>query len=147
MSERAEVVSCLKKQDSLVKMFEECVSLEARYEKIIEMGRTLPPYPQEFESQENLVEGCQSVMHLHSWIQDGKIHFLARSEALISAGLAALLIFVYSDEPLESLLTCPPRFLEQLNIPASLSPSRSNGLASLHRKMQSDALKFLLSRS
>ncbi|MES2122787.1 MAG: SufE family protein [Chlamydiota bacterium] len=143
MSGSAGAVSCLKKQDALVKLFEECASIEMRYEKIIEMGRALPAYPKEFESQENLVEGCQSVMHLHSWIQEGKIHFLARSEALISAGLAALLIFVYSDEPPEALLTCPPRFLAQLNIPASLSPSRSNGLASLHRKMQSDALKFL----
>lgn len=146
MNNHCDVTTCLKKQQDLLNLFAHCTNAEMRYAKIIELGKSLLPYPKELETQSSLVSGCQSIMHLHAWMHEGKIQFLARSEALISAGLAALLIFVYHDEPPESLLLCPPQFLDQLNIPGSLSPSRSNGLASLHKKMQKEALHFLSSK-
>ena len=114
-----------------------------KYQKIISIGREIPPYPENFKTPDKIVPGCQSVMYLHAFIEKGKVRFLAYSEALISAGLAALLIRVYDEEPPEVVLTCPPRFLERIAIHNSLSPGRANGLSSLFLKMQQESLLFL----
>lgn len=135
--------TCLEKQEEVKRLFSACSTPEQKYEKIIALGMSLPPYPKEFKTPKCTVAGCQSIMYLHTAFAEGKLHFSASSEALISAGLAALLIFVYQDEPPETLLTTPPLFLDELGIPASLSPSRSNGLASLYAKMQKEALQIL----
>ena len=133
--------SCQAKQARLILLFAECTTPQKKYEKIIELGRQLPAYPPEFKSPEHKVSGCQSEMYLHCSMNEGKIQFQVFSEALISAGLAALLLFVYHDEPPETIFSCPPLFLETLGIHASLSPGRSNGLSSLFLRMKQEALK------
>lgn len=82
-------------------------------------------------------------MYLHSYLDNNKMHFSAYSEALISAGLAALLIAVYDGEGPEIVLKCPPLFLETIGIHSSLSPSRANGLSSLFLKMKQESLRCL----
>lgn len=136
--------SCLVKQQRVKQLFEECATPEKKYEKLIELGRNLPRYPNELKTPDLLVKGCQSEMYLHAELLEGKVHFQAYSEALISAGIAALLLAVYSDEPPHAILTCAPRYLEELGIMNSLSPGRSNGLASLFQRMKQEALKFLV---
>ncbi len=136
--------SCLKKQDSIKDFFKPKGDIGKNYEKIIELGKSAPSVPDAFKIEDNIVSGCQSIMYLYSYFENGKVIFLAESEALISRGLAALLVSVYSGESPTTILTCPPVFLEELGIPSSLSPSRSNGLASLFLRMKQDALKFLL---
>ncbi len=125
-------------------LFQDCLSQQDRYQRIIELGRQLPPMPLEYRTDENIVNGCQSIVYLYSEIEDGKIYYLAHSEALISAGLAALLIKAYSGKSAEVILKSKPTFLEELQILGSLSPSRSNGLANMFLRMQQDALKFLI---
>ncbi len=139
--------SYLAKQLNAIKFFHGCATSGQRYEKIIELGRQLAPYPIEFKTPDCLVKGCQSAMYLHAQLVNGKIHFRAFSEALISAGLAALLLAVYHDEPPEVVLFCPPRFLEELGIHNSLSPGRANGLASLFQRMKKEALDFLINNT
>src|SRR5438105_4779002 len=116
--------TCIEKQLEIKKIFLACSTPESRYEKIIELGRHLETYPEKFKLKENLVGGCQSVMYLHAWLEEDKIRFYAHSEALISAGLAALLLFVYDGQSPETLFTAPPHFLEELGIASSLSPGR-----------------------
>lgn len=128
-------------------LFESCHTPEKRYEKIIELGRQLAPYPIELKTPDHLIKGCQSVMYLHAVMDNDKVQFKACCDALISAGLAALLFAVYHDEPPHALLLCPPRYLDTLGITGSLSPGRSNGLASLHQRMKKEALDFLINRS
>lgn len=136
--------SCLEKQKNIKDIFFQCPSKEAKYQKIIELGKELPPFQSVDKTSDNLVQGCQSTMYLlSSWV-DGKIVFAANSDALISAGLAALLIKVYSHEPPETILKCTPVYLEELGISASLTPNRANGLYSIHLKMKQDAIKFLM---
>ena len=139
--------SCLEKQTKVCLLFETCNTPEKKYEKIIELGRHLAPYPIEYKTPDHIVKGCQSVMYLHSQFDGNKIHFQIYSEALISAGLAALLLAVYNDESPNTVLTCPPKFLDELGIFKSLSPGRSNGLASLFQRMKQDALNFLVNPS
>ncbi|MBF8262427.1 MAG: putative sufE-like protein [Parachlamydiales bacterium] len=142
-------------------MIEDAISIEKRIDKIKEMfatstpeekmirlldlGRSLPPYPGDQKTTPHLVPGCQSTLYLYSHLENGRVHFEACADALISAGLAALLIYVYSSESPEIILKTPPSFLANLGILDSLTPSRSNGLAHIHQRMKKDSLKFLLS--
>jgi cysteine desulfuration protein SufE len=120
-------------------------SADEKYSYLIELGRALPPYPQELRTPDRIVEGCQSTLYLDSKLVEGKVCFQATSDALISQGLAALLIEVYSGLSPEKILLNPPAFLHELGIFASLSPHRSNGLASVYTRMKHDTLKFLVS--
>lgn len=138
--------SCLQKQQFIKQIFNACPTEEAKYQKIIEFGRELPPLADQYKVPENIVKGCQSTMYLRSsWLNEG-IKFEAQSDALISAGLAAILLKVYSGEPPEVVLKCPPTYLEELGISASLTPSRANGLYSVHLRMKQDALKLFIER-
>lgn len=138
--------SCLEKQHKISELFNSCSTEESKYQKIIELGRQLPPLAPENRTERNLVPGCQSTMYLHASLQNGRVVFQAESDALISAGLAALLIAVYSGEYPETILKCPPSYLETLGISASLTPSRANGLYSIHLKMKQDTLRLLVGK-
>ncbi len=134
------------KQTELKQIFALCPTSEAKYQKIIELGKNLPPFDPAQMVTENIVQGCQSIMYLHSHLEDGKLFFNASSEALISKGLAALLIFVYSGEAPETILKAPADYLQELGIYASLSPGRSNGLSSMYLRMKQEAVKLFLSK-
>jgi sulfur transfer protein SufE len=136
--------SCLLKQKAIKVFFSQCQHAEARYSAIIEMGKKLIPLDAQHKNSENLVKGCQSTMYLHAALNEGTVIFSAESDAMISAGLAALLIEVYSGETPETILTCAPTYLEDLGLRASLTPSRANGLYSIHLKMKQEALRLLL---
>lgn len=138
--------SCLDKQKSITALFKPCKTSEEKYQKIIELGKDLAPYPPIYKKPEYLVKGCQSIMYLHASLQEAKMHFAVYSEALISAGLAALLLSAYQEEPPEVILQCPPLFLEQINLHTALSPSRSNGLFSLLLHMKQKTLNFLIKK-
>jgi cysteine desulfuration protein SufE len=138
--------SCLEKQKAISDIFNDCPNEEAKYQKIIELGRQMPKMNPEHKQEHNLVQGCQSMMYLYASLQNGKVIFQAESDALISAGLAALLITVYSGEYPETILKCPPNYLETLGISASLTPSRANGLYSIHLKMKQETLRLLLGK-
>ncbi|MEN9343264.1 MAG: cysteine desulfuration protein sufE [Chlamydiota bacterium] len=128
--------SFMAKQAHLKALFADCDTQDKIYLKIIELGKALPSFPEEQKLPHNLVKGCQSQMYLTVSVDKGKLQFRAYSDALISAGLAALLLALYNDEPPEVILSCPPTLLTDLNLQKSLSPGRSNGLASLFNKMK-----------
>ena len=137
---------CLKRQELVKQDFAKCTSEEEKYQKIIALGRAMTPLASTAKTAENVVKGCQSTMYLLSTYRDGKVFFEAESDALISSGLASLLIQVYSGEPPETILKCPPNYLEEIGITASLTPNRANGLYSIHLRMKQDALRFLMGR-
>jgi len=139
--------SCMEKQEKIIHFFNSCTTSETKYQRLIEIGASLPVFPKEFEIQENIVQGCQSTMYLHTSFQEHQVIFLAGSEALISAGLAALLIGVYSGEAPETILKCPPSYIAHLGLRASLTPGRSNGLYSMHLRMKQEALKLFIIES
>jgi cysteine desulfuration protein SufE len=129
---------------SLQKKFHLMTVADEKYAYLIELGRALPSYPQDCRTSDRIVPGCQSTLYLEAHMEEGKLFFQSSSDALISQGLAALLIHVYSGLPAEMILLNPPVFLHELGIFASLSPHRSNGLASIYTRMKQEALKFLI---
>lgn len=137
--------SCLEKQKKLKEHFSSCSNDESRYTKIIDLGKKLPALNPEFKIPDNLVHGCQSTMYLRSYLDGQKnVNFEAESDALISAGLAALLLNVYNGEKPEVILKCPPTYIEDLGLSSNLTPNRANGLYSIHLKMKQDALRLLV---
>ncbi len=135
--------SCLQKQAAVKELFKACASEELKYQKIISLGRHQSKLASKDKIPDNIVKGCQSTMYMRSWYDNGKVYFEAESDALISAGLGAILIAVYSGETPETILKCSPSYLDELGISASLTPSRANGLYSIHLRMKQDALKYL----
>ncbi len=138
--------SCLSKQNAIVERFADCATPEERYQRIMDLGREMPALDVKYKREDNLVKGCQSQMYLHTEFDGERLHFEGASDALISQGLAALLIMVYDAESPETVLTCAPDFLETLQVTASLSPNRANGLHSLHLRMKQEALKAITQR-
>jgi cysteine desulfuration protein SufE len=136
--------SCLHKQQEVKALFAPCLSDESKYQKIIELGRQLPALDPQYKVQNNLVKGCQSTMYLHSYLNGSYIIYEVSSDALISAGLAAIMVKIYSGETPETILKCPPTCLEELGISASLTPNRANGLYSIYLRMKQEALRFLI---
>ena len=131
------------KIEGLKNQFSPLKTPEQRYQKLILLGSELPPFAEADKIEFNKVPGCQSLMYLSATFKDGLVFFNATSDALISRGLAALLILVYSGLPPEIILTHHPLFLHELGIFSSLTPSRSNGLISLHLKMKQLSLQFI----
>jgi len=129
--------------NKVMKLFENCSSREDKYNKIIELGKNGANFDDCEKIESNIVYGCQSTMYLKSWMDEGRIYFEAWSDALISAGLAQLLILAYSGEDPMVVLKEAPLFLEELDIPGSLTPNRANGLYQIHLKMKQDAIRLL----
>ena len=137
------VETCRQKQEEVKKLFQGLISIESKYDKIIEIGRQQCRLSDKYKTDKYLVRGCQSRMYLVSYYVQGKVYFESEADAIISAGLGTLLIRVYSGEDPETILTCPPTYLEELNIPQTLTPGRANGLASIYLRMKQDALGYL----
>ncbi|MBO4500336.1 MAG: SufE family protein [Bacteroidaceae bacterium] len=107
-----------------------------KYQLIIDLGGTLPPLDPVFKTDENLIDGCQSRVWLHAHTEDGRMWFEADSDAIITKGLIALLIRVWSGQTPADILASEPHFIADIGLSEHLSPTRSNGLLSMVRRMR-----------
>lgn len=139
--------SCLARQARLKADFLALHDVSARYERLMAMGRSLPAADPELRNPLYLVSGCQSEVFLRAHSVNGKIYFSIYSEALISSGLAALLLAIYNEESIETILNCPPVCIDEMGILATLSPGRSNGLASIYKKMKQECVRLALNEN
>ena len=113
-----------------------------RYQLLIDLGGEHQPLPDEYKTDNNLIEGCQSRVWLQADYADGKITFRAESDALIVKGIVALLIKVYSGRTPDEILDNEPYFVEAIGLKEHLSPTRSNGLVAMIKQMKLYALAF-----
>ncbi len=111
-----------------------------KYEYIIELGKELPLIDESKKTDDRLIEGCQSRVWLDTEIIDGKMHFTADSDAIITKGIIGLLIRVLNDESPKDVATSELSFINEIGLHEHLSPTRSNGLASMVKKMKMSAL-------
>ena len=102
-----------------------------RYQYLIDLGRKLAPFPDALKVDEFKVTGCQSQVWLVPSGDARRMDFVAASESSIVSGLIALLLRVYSGRPAAEILATDPRFIEAIGLAKHLSPTRSNGLASM----------------
>lgn len=102
-----------------------------RYQYLIDLGRRLPEFPESLRTEENRIRGCQAQVWFVAKEKDGRLEFRATSDAAIVSGLIALLLRLYSGRYPQDILDTPPDFVAALQLESHLSPTRSNGLASM----------------
>lgn len=129
-------------QQEIIEEFSFFEDWTEKYEYIIELGKELPALASEHKVQENIVRGCQSHVWLHASYSDGILHFEAESEALIVRGLVAMLMRVYNHQTPQQILDTQPHFIDAIEMSAHLSPTRSNGLASMVKHIKAYALAY-----
>jgi cysteine desulfuration protein SufE len=119
-------------------------SPEKKYEIIIEMGRSLPRLDNQYKTENNRVAGCQSILHLRSFLREGKMFFEADGDALISKGLAALALSIYEGQAPEEILKDDRDFYKELGLDFTLSMARAGGFSSILLKIRQHALNACL---
>jgi cysteine desulfuration protein SufE len=112
---------------------------EDKYEYIIDLGKKLPPLPEQYRKEENKIKGCQSQVWMHSALQDGKVYYDADSDAMIVKGLASMLVRVFNGQKPEDIVSAPVKFIDDIGMTSHLAQTRSNGLRAMLKQMKLDA--------
>ena len=102
-----------------------------KYEYLIDLGKKLEVYPEEAKVDDKLIKGCQSRVWLDWSLEDGRLFFRADSDAIITKGIISLLIGVYSGRTPAEIAGDDFSFIDEIGLKENLSPTRSNGLASM----------------
>ena len=126
-------------QEELIEEFAFFDDWMERYQYLIDLGRRLPEFPEADRVDDNKIRGCQSQVWFVAEKKDDRLEFRAISDAAIVSGLIALLLRIYSGKKPQDILDTPPRFVEALQLEAHLSPTRSNGLASMLKAIRNFA--------
>ncbi len=113
-----------------------------KYQYIIDMGKQLPEFPEEWKTDLNKINGCQSQVWIHHEFSDGKIKLHAISDAAIVSGLIALLLRIYDNRTPADILATQPEFLAKLGLDKHLSPTRSNGLHAMLQRIGEVATSY-----
>ncbi|MBF1383861.1 SufE family protein [Prevotella aurantiaca] len=129
-------------QDEIIAEFDEFTEWMDKYQMLIDLGNELEGLGAEYKTEQNLIDGCQSRVWLQCDIKDDKLVFTADSDALITKGIIALLIRVVSGHTPKEILDTDLYFIERIGLHQHLSPTRSNGLLSMVKKIKAYALAF-----
>ncbi|MDY6868941.1 MAG: SufE family protein [Chloroflexota bacterium] len=129
-------------QQNIIREFAALTDWTERYKYIIKMGRELEPLDEQYKIDDNLVRGCQSQVWLHTSLEDGKVIFEADSDAAITKGLVALMVRFYSNQAPDTIIATKPEFIKKIGMEEHLSPTRSNGLASMVKQMKIYAMAY-----
>ena len=113
-----------------------------KYEYIIELSKDLEFMNENLKNEDNLIKGCQSKVWLHADMVNGKINFLADSEAIITKGIISILLNVFNNRKPQEILDSDMGFIEKIGLKEHLSPNRANGLSSMYKQIKFYALAF-----
>ena len=102
-----------------------------KYEHLISLGKDLPVIDEANKTEENLIKGCQSRVWLHAKLINEKVVFTADSDAIITKGIVALMVRVFSNQTPEAIATSDVSFIDEIGLKEHLSPTRSNGLLAM----------------
>jgi cysteine desulfuration protein SufE len=134
-------------QDEIIDEFAMFDDWMERYEYIIEMGKSLPLIENQDKTNDNLIKGCQSKVWLHADYRNDKLIFTADSDAILTKGIIALLLRVYSNQTPNDILNSDDFFIEEIGLKEHLSPTRANGLLSMVKQLKLYALAYKVKSS
>ena len=129
-------------QEEIIEEFAMFDDWMQKYDYLIELSKDIPLISEEYRLNENLIKGCQSKVWLHARQIDGKVIYTADSDAIITKGIASLLIRVLSEQKAEDILENEMYFIDAIGLKEHLSMTRSNGLVSMIKQMKFYALAF-----
>ena len=113
-----------------------------KYEYIIELGKSIPLIDPKFKIEDNLIKGCQSKVWIHAELKNKNVLFYADSDAIITKGIIAILIRVFSNQEPKNILESDTKFIDKIGLKEHLSPTRANGLVSMIKQIKIYALAF-----
>jgi cysteine desulfuration protein SufE len=113
-----------------------------RYEYVIGLGKKLPPMHEQSKTAEHLIKGCQSQVWLDASCVDGRVHYTADSDSLITKGMIALFVRVLDGETPDAILTAEMGFIDRTGLKEHLAPTRANALSLMATQMKQRALSF-----
>ena len=134
-------------QDEVIEEFDEFTEWMDKYQMLIDLGNELEGLGAEYKTEQNLIDGCQSRVWLQCDIKDDKLVFTADSDALITKGIIALLIRVVSGHTPKDIIDADLYFIDRIGLRQHLSPTRSNGLLSMVKKIKAYACLLYTSPS
>ena len=129
-------------QNEIVEEFSLFEDWMQKYEYIIELGKTIKPIDNENKVDSNLIKGCQSKLWLHAELKNGKVIYTADSEAIITKGIAAVLLRVFSNQTPVDIINSDVDYIDKIGLKEHLSPTRANGLVSMVKQLKYYALAF-----
>ncbi len=117
-----------------------------RYEYIIDLGKQLDSFPDEWKIEENKVHGCQSQVWFKTELKNDLFICQAISDSAIVSGLIALLLKIYNQKDPSDIVSTNPTFVSMIGLDEHLSPTRSNGLNVMLKKIKNDARNMILNQ-
>ena len=129
-------------QDQIIDEFEFFQDWSEKYQYLIDLGKNLPEYNDNYRIDSNLIRGCQSKVWLNSSFDNNIVIFEADSEAIISKGIISLLIRVFSGHKPEDIIAADIDFIEKIGLNSHLSQTRANGLLSMVKQIKIYALAY-----
>ena len=129
------------RQDELLEELNLFQDWTERYEYIIGLGKKLPPMDQSLQTEDHLIKGCQSQVWLDASLVDGKMHYLADSDSLITKGMIALFIRILNGQTAQDVLSTELTFIEKTGLKEHLAPTRANALTLMAAQMRKCALE------
>ena len=136
-------MNLIEREKNIISDFNFLESWDQKYEFLIDLGKELPVMSEGLKVEENLIKGCQSNVWLSSYLKDEKICFLADSDALITRGLIALLLKVFSNARAKEIALFDLKLISQIGLDKHLSMNRSNGLVKMIEKIKEISLNYL----
>ena len=129
-------------QEEIVEEFSLFDDWMQRYEYMIELGKSLPLIDPEYKTEDNIIKGCQSKVWIHAELEGDKLVFTADSDAIITKGIIAVLIRVFSNQHPDAILGADTSFIDKIGLKEHLSPTRANGLVSMIKQLKMYAIAF-----
>jgi cysteine desulfuration protein SufE len=129
-------------QDQIIEEFSMFDDWMDRYNYLIELGNELPEIDAKYKTDEYIINGCQSKVWLNAEFDNGKMTYTADSDAIIVKGIVALLIKVLNHQEAVKIMNTDLYFIDKIGLKENLSPTRSNGLLAMVKKMKLYALAY-----
>ena len=129
-------------QDEVIEEFNDFTDWMDKYQLLIDVGGELNALGEQYKNDDNLIDGCQSRVWIQCDVKDGQLFFTADSDALIVKGIIALLIKVLSGHTAKEILDADLYFIDRIGLKDHLSPTRSNGLLAMVKRIKSYALVY-----
>ncbi|WP_452230329.1 MULTISPECIES: SufE family protein [unclassified Lacinutrix] len=129
-------------QNEIIEEFAMFEDWEERYQYMIDLGKDLPLINAQYKTEDNIIKGCQSKVWVHAELKDDKIDFTADSDAIITKGIIAILIRVFSNQHPKDILEANTDFIDQIGLKEHLSPTRANGLVSMIKQLKLYAIAY-----
>ena len=135
-------MNIVEKQAEIVTEFALFDDWMQRYEYMIELGKSLPLIAPNYKTDDHIIKGCQSKVWVHAELENDKIIFTADSDAIITKGIIAILIRVFSNQHPKDILAADTAFIDEIGLKEHLSPTRANGLVSMIKQLKMYALAY-----